>query len=104
MDCLGNLSKCKASCCKALVFYSKNMTEDRKNYYQVHGCKLLRMNREMWQIVVPVKCNALTDENLCSLHGTPEKPKVCNRLDWATKNEYLITENCVLLGEKEDDL
>lgn len=27
-----------------------------------------------------VRCLQLTDDNLCSLFGTPERPEVCNRL------------------------
>lgn len=27
-----------------------------------------------------VRCAQLTDENLCRLFGTPERPEVCNRL------------------------
>ena len=98
MDCLSNLNKCHASCCRYLVFYGKNLSDDIQNYYKVHGCKLLRMNREMWQIVVPVTCGALKDD-LCTLHGTDQKPRVCLGLNEKTKENYYITEGCLLEGK-----
>lgn len=66
------------------------------HYYQLHGCKVERLNHELYHVVIPVRCSALTDKNLCSLHGTEEKPKVCCSLDERTKSRYYITEGCIL--------
>lgn len=126
MDCLGNLHRCQAACCKVLVFFLqdpalannhpilKNPTKDLLNYYRLHNCKLERLNRENWRVIVEgerqlfqmsknlwrmlitVNCQALTVDNKCGLHGTEEKPRTCRRFDENHQERYYIPEKCVL--------
>ena len=42
----------------------------------------------------------LTEENLCGVHGTDKKPRICNGLDWGKTDNFFITENCLLENEK----
>lgn len=138
MDCLGNLSRCKARCCKVLVYWHKsppeyvlreplkhwllmNPTQDLIYYYQLHGVKVERKNREIYQVLFPegvkwkvekvtetmyriiaeMECTALTAEDLCSLHGTEEKPRLCRRFDENHTEGYYIPEKCVLNNSRK---
>ena len=99
-DCLLNLKNCNASCCRVIVFYNYGyMTEQLRDYYIKHGCKVEKINRELTRIIVPSICNQLdTNTNLCKLHGLPEKPVSCQRLDSETmkSGRYYKTEGCNL--------
>ena len=35
-------------------FETKMLSEERKDYYLKHGCKVERIKRELWRITVPV--------------------------------------------------
>ena len=102
--CLTQLPKCQARCCKVITFDVKNPTQDILYYYRLHGCETIRRDRSIYRIVVPLRCNALTDDLRCSLHGTPEKPQVCNRLNEKTADQYHITPNCIFSDKKEAKL
>ncbi len=96
MDCLSNLGKCGAACCKQLSFFVGPLTDDQIHYYKLHDCKVLRQkNRRGWKITVPVRCTALTEDLKCSLQGTPEKPQVCKDFGDKTIKGYTIPENCI---------
>ena len=96
MDCLSNLGVCKASCCTSISFTVKNLTPDLKKYYEYHGCTVINQFRKGWKVVVPAKCKHLTDDYKCGVHGTKEKPDVCNNLNEKTAHKYNITEGCIL--------
>ena len=129
MDCLGNLNRCQAACCKVLVFFLRdpaninqhpilyNPSQDLLNYYKLHNCKLERidhsnwkvivegerqlfqMSKNLWRMLITVNCQALTQDNLCGLHGTEEKPRVCRRFDENHTEGYFIPDKCILKEE-----
>lgn len=94
-ECLANLPSCLASCCRCVSFQLKNPTQDNLHYYRLHNCETIRMDRNIWKIVVPVKCSALTENNLCKLHGTDKKPFVCRALNEKTAHRFHKTSNCI---------
>ena len=99
MDCLGNLHKCKASCCKTISFVlNVNLSQDQVKYYEYHGCVVSKIKHGTWRIIVPVKCKMLTYDYKCKLHGTPDKPAVCRIGPLKTK-DYVITKGCLLEDE-----
>ena len=66
MNCLDNLDKCKANCCKTVGFnISDNptnvtnimnyftMTANRKRYHELHGFKVKRRKDRSWDIIIP---------------------------------------------------
>ena len=98
MNCLDNLDKCKASCCKLLGFGIINPTQERIHYYETHGCKVVRHNRSQYEVLVPFQCPQLDDTNRCKLHGTDKKPKMCCRFDSENTTGFIITEGCIING------
>ena len=50
---------------------------DVKNWVELHGVKVVTMDGGTFA-VLQQPCSALTEEGLCSLYGTPERPDLCN--------------------------
>ena len=102
--CLDNLNICRASCCKWLPFYHHGfMSADLKDYYEKHGCKLERIKRDLYRIIVPCVCPQLDPVTcLCKLHGTAEKPKLCVDQNEETikTGRYYLTEGCIYKNDK----
>jgi len=96
---MSNLGVCKASCCRVLSFVIETYMSDKlRDYYTKHGCKIERVGRNRWNIVVPCICPQLDPEtNLCKLHGTDEKPKLCVEMNEKTmeNGRYYCTEGCI---------
>ena len=93
MTCKENLAKCKASCCRYIVFDRPFITKDMAEYYVAHGCRVEQKPNRQWVIVVPMKCPQLGDDNLCKIHNN--KPKLCLDLNGKTKRNYYLTEGCI---------
>jgi len=93
---MSNLDKCKAACCRWLVFGDFPLTRDHIHYYETHGCKVERVARGRYKIRVPVSCPQLGDDNLCRLHGTKQKPTICNRFGEGSTKGYFIPKSCLL--------
>jgi hypothetical protein len=79
-----------------VAFVARPKTQDRINYYKIHGCKVERKNREEYFIIVPARCEALSDDFRCKLHGTDKKPLACRRFDENHREGYYITDGCLL--------
>lgn len=118
-NCLCHLEVCQAECCKEFKITLLQMQrlfkgyelswlvqdEDMKNYYKLHGLivrrnvvtiKLNNYKQEGRIITIFAKCQALTDNNLCSLHNTPQQPKLCNYPNnTGTGGKVYLTHNCV---------
>jgi len=94
VDCKSNLDNCKSMCCKALVLLDRNITQDKIKYYELRNCKVERITREQYRIIIPSVCSALGDDGLCTIHET--KPNVCKRFNEKNTNGYWIPPNCLL--------
>lgn len=67
VDC----SKCDAWCCKQFVFQaSDELPPDVKRYFVLHGCAIRGRN-----IIVPLRCKHLGQDNRCLIYTT--RPKFC---------------------------
>ena len=97
MNCVDNLTKCNASCCRVIIFSERYLTAEFKEYYKAHGCTFERRGNRGWMIKVPMKCPNLGDDNLCKIHEN--KPKLCAKFDEKCKNSFYITEGCILDGK-----
>jgi len=95
MNCIDNLRKCKASCCKYFTVKVGFLTIDQVRYYRLHGITVEKWGRQGYELIIPAECAALTKNNHCSLHNTDIKPLHCKRLNEKTKKDYYITENCI---------
>ena len=98
MDCLSNLDKCKASCCKSISFdLNLPMHHPLEDYYCKRGLKVIRNSRTSMSVIVPHHCAQLDDDLKCKLHGTPQKPALCRQLNAETAKTRLfrITEGCI---------
>lgn len=122
-NCLCNLDKCKASCCRTLSLPLKQLGKvrdgdkvtfgipaqrDMIRYMKYHGARyihgtislVIRNPRIIGEsIVFDAKCEKLGDDNLCKVHET--KPAFCRGLDHNTakSKKYFITEGCIY-GDK----
>ncbi len=129
--CLEQHNICNADCCRYIKVEKKNIkkfgkllqikvpkiTSDMAKYFILRGF-MAKEGREtiyihsQGQIIekltsssVRIKsvCKALKG-CLCSLHGTKEKPAICQYLTWDTKDDpkIYLTKGCIYLGEKDD--
>lgn len=132
-DCLGWLKHCNAECCRETMLLDHNydltkpaiiikldpkkFPRDRIWYYKLHGIQIKHdfmviptkfCTKEGPWIKFKRKCDALTDENLCKLHGHA-KPKVCREFTLESYRDHTTTAQCTpnclfkykLMEEKE---
>ena len=100
VGCLENLPICKASCCRSISFNVNKLSPDLKYYYELHNCKIVKFNNDVDTVVIPLKCSQLDDNNLCKLHESGKKPKVCTSLDENSSKGCYLTEGCIY-GKKK---
>ncbi|NCD07802.1 MAG: hypothetical protein EOL97_16960 [Spirochaetia bacterium] len=118
-NCLCHLKVCQAECCKefsliipktqriykGMIIRQVINDPDLINYYKLHGIKfegkigifkLFDYKRDGEILTLYMRCNALTEQNLCSLHNTNQQPKVCHypNKKGIGANVYL-TQNCL---------
>ena len=92
---------CSAPCCR-LVILPQGVPEtfralDRLRYLVVHeGTELLLDRKGSWHLSTTNPCRLLTDENRCSVHGTPQQPKICVNYSphgcWYKRNFHEVEE------------
>lgn len=123
-NCLCWLETCQAECCKVFLAHKNQYRKNHENYvidtrifdntdlqkyYKWRGCKVI-----MGRIIAPIKkfklvqkgdfvefwnqCEKLTEDNLCSVHGTDDKPELCRRFDPCDKRTFkgvYVTPRCL---------
>ncbi len=92
---------CSAPCCR-LVILPQGVPEtfralDRLRYLVVHaGTELLLDRKGSWHLSTANPCQLLTDDNRCSVHGTPSQPKICVNYSphgcWYKRNFHEVEE------------
>ncbi len=87
-DCLN--CSARGKCCSFLRLqvppeYKSN--PDIHNWVGLHGIKLLDIDGGVFAML-PIPCTALTEDGLCSLYGTPERPELCSH--WPASPSALI--------------
>ena len=84
---MSECSKC-GSCCRWIEVKIRNLCQDqdRKDYLLTHGCKVKRHS-----VVIPTVCKHLKD-NLCDLHDTELKPRMCRDFKGQSKGYYVPPE------------
>lgn len=122
-NCLCHLHICVAECCRefkltiprnlrvynGMVLQVLITDPDMVNYYKLHGIefnkaiglfKLDNFKRDGEIIIMYKSCNALTKNNLCSLHVTDKQPKICEYPNkTGTGGKVYLTSNCVYKKE-----
>lgn len=119
-NCLCNLEKCQAECCKEFrlnltenIRVFKGMTvnwicdeKDLKYYYKLHNCevkgnivslKLNNFKKEGRSLTIYETCQGLTQDFRCAFHGSDKQPIIChfpNKTGIGNGPIYL-TKNCV---------
>ena len=96
VDCIKNLDKCKAECCRWMEFGDFKLDSDQIHYYTTHGCQLAMIRPGFFKIRVPIKCPKLGDDYLCKLHGTDDKPAACQKFDENNLGGAWIPPSCIL--------
>ena len=74
--------KCLAGCCTYLPLKDvqvTNLMELDHLYYLLHfeGIDILLVDGQTWRVHYSARCDFLTEENLCTLHNTTQKPNIC---------------------------
>ena len=80
-------------CCKTLrmtgvlseLISQHGSLDEAKVYYSFRGIGITEVNEEIDSVLfeLDIPCDKLTEDNLCSLHDTPEKkPVICHRYPW----------------------
>jgi hypothetical protein len=52
--------------------------EDWVKWMKLHGVTLFYSSNGSLTANLPIKCSALTDEGLCGVFGTDDRPEMCN--------------------------
>ncbi len=50
--------------------------EDWIKWMELHGVKLFKMGGSL-QVSIPIPCTKLTDDGMCGVFGTDERPEMC---------------------------
>ena len=116
MNCLDNLEKCKASCCKQVLFnvpgnqcenliVISTMTDDKKHYYNLHGLIVNRLRNRLWEINIPTHIfeNAVM-VTISETMGLLKVPTICKALTIENKCSFHGTDKkpsiCKALNEE----
>lgn len=94
VDCESNLNKCNAACCRLIVIRLKVINDDQKRYYKLHGCEIKQRPDRTWDVLLPVKCSALGEDNLCTIQDN--KPLMCKRFDENSIGNYYVPDDCLI--------
>jgi hypothetical protein len=126
-NCLCNLKYCEAECCKefrlnigaqrvypgkVIQFVEEN--EDMRYYFKTRGIPVsgdvVRVQCKNYTrvgkfLVIQHRCEKLSDENTCTLHNTPEQPRICQ---WPNKDSHgegivYLTKRCVFAKRSEEN-
>ena len=73
---------CSAPCCTRTITPQREPTTfralDHLRFLVAHEDHELLLDRKgNWQLSVERRCHLLTDDQRCSVHATPQKPKIC---------------------------
>lgn len=123
MNCLSNLSRCGAYCCKSFVINSvgdvphlerggyytvklDSMTADKRAYYQLHNCVVEGETisffledfkiLDLKKILIEKRCMFLKDDLTC--RGYPNnRPDICKEMDEnCDTSKFYIPKNCLI--------
>ena len=99
MNCLDNLNKCKAECCRYFVFDMKGqMTDDLKKYYNAH--ENVKVIGE--KVYIYNKCKYLGKDNKCKVYFRPElRPKICKEGYTETDKGVDYPKSCIFPLKQE---
>lgn len=85
------------SCCQYMVLpLARNLSADEVRYIELHpGVRVIfapqpGMRNAPWghNIRIDIACQHLEADGRCGIHGSPERPDVCN--EWPTGPEQLV--------------
>lgn len=80
-------SRCMGRCCTSVQFAFR-ADPDAEKWAGLHNAEVKHFG-PISVINVPAKCSALSDERLCSLYGSEERPQAC--ADWPRSPVDLLT-------------
>ncbi len=95
MDCVSNLSKCKAACCKLLGVHKDVVTKEEKSVFKRENVRVNKLGNGKFLLLLPIRCAALSEDNLCDLHGTDLKPSICRMYDGKHIRGVLVPKHCL---------
>ena len=76
----GTCTRGCGECCTSIrlqVPPAYERTPDIKHWIELHGLKVVRIGEAAF-VVIPNRCSALTADNLCSLYGSADRPRLCD--------------------------
>ncbi len=100
MECIKNLDKCKAECCKTLSFKHYSLSEDLVRYYRLHGCTVDKVEGKPYHILIPMKCPQLDENDQCKIYN--DRPETCKNFVEENKKGYYIPPKCIICNNEND--
>ena len=86
----------RGMCCRYVELpLARTLNADERKWVSLHRGLEVRGLTVRFNIT----CSALTDEGLCSLHGTPERPEMCAL--WPDDARNQAPEGCVFIELQE---
>ena len=88
------------ACCEALILpihpgvLTSPRFEDWRKWVELHGIVLFSRVEGSLSAHIPIACTALTEDKLCSLHGTKEKPEMCLRYPKTSEDLVSVEHIC----------
>jgi len=87
----GECNSC-GECCKKLritgvlsnILRQHGTLEDAEAYYLYHGVKLVDVDKITDRALLEIdrRCDQLSEDNRCALHGQDKKPFICQKYPW----------------------
>lgn len=95
MDCLENLPKCKARCCKFMGFthYNSMLSTDLEKYYNAHGAKVIR-KKNIAIVLIKVQCKHLCLNDTCGVQSS-DKFQVCHHAYEKNRTGNIFMPSCI---------
>lgn len=82
MDCKGI---CNADCCKFMLLQLNNA--DHALWARHHGFETFKTDDDLYVVKIEKQCDQL-ENNLCKVHGTDERPIMCDKY-WCSNSPKL---------------
>jgi len=92
MNCADNYPKCKAMCCRFLVFHRKKITPEFWDYYKDHKGTIVKRVYNGYLVIVDAPCKHLVHDK-CIKYA--DRPKMCREGYIKEKMKILWVPHCI---------
>lgn len=80
--------RCRGRCCTFMTFGPFLAEPEGIKWAKLHPGVAVSRHGPYINLNLSVRCSALSDDGLCTLYGTPDRPQTCH--DWPTRPSDLL--------------